>query len=159
MKRLLDRIDRAILVALQNDARLSNKELAARAGLAPSSCLERVRQLRAGSVLRGFHADVDPAALGIGIQAVVAVRIVQHSRRMNDTFREHIMSRPEVIVAQHIAGENDYMLHVAVRDVDHLRNFTLDELTAREEVGHVETALIFDHHRSWALPDYSDGDT
>ncbi len=158
MKRSLDRIDRVILGELQNDARQSNKELAAKVGLAPSSCLERVRQLRASGVLRGFHADVDPAALGIGIQAMIAIRIRRHSRAMNDAFREHITALPEVMVAQHIAGENDYMLHVAVRDVNHLRNFTLDELTTREEVGHVETVLIFDHHQSWTLPDYSDPD-
>ncbi|GJM44591.1 MAG: AsnC family transcriptional regulator [Gemmatimonadota bacterium] len=155
MQRPLDRIDRVILAELQKDARQSNKELAAKAGLAPSSCLERVRQLRAGGVLRGFHADVDPAALGIGIQAIIAVRILQHTRKMNDAFRAHVIALPEVIAAQHLAGENDYLLHVAVRDVQHLRNLTLDELTTREEVGHVETALIFDHHRSWTLPDYS----
>jgi DNA-binding Lrp family transcriptional regulator len=153
--RVLDRTDRAILAELQNDARLSNKQLAARVGLAPSSCLERVRRLRETRVLRGFHADVDPAALGIGIQALIAVRIRQHSRAMNDAFRAHMLGRPEVVAAQHVAGENDYVLHVAVRDVNHLRNFTLDELTTRKEVMHVETALIFEHVRSWVLPDYS----
>ncbi len=85
---------------------------------------------------------------------MVSVRIRQHTREMNDAFRDHIMSCPEVISAQHIAGENDYLIHVVVRDVDHLRNFTLDELTAREEVGHVETALVFDDRRTWVLPDY-----
>jgi DNA-binding Lrp family transcriptional regulator len=155
MSRPLDRIDRVILRELQNDARLSNKELAARTGLAPSSCLERVRRLREDGILRGFHAEVDPAALGIGIQALIAVRIRQHSRAMNDTFREHMLHRPEVIGTQHVAGADDYMIHVAVRDVAHLRNFTLDELTTREEVAHVETSLIFDHQRSWVLPDYA----
>jgi len=155
LSRSLDRIDRVILGELQNDARLSNKELAAKAGLAPSSCLERVRRLRETGVLRGFHADVDPAALGIGIEAIIAVRIRQHSRAMNDAFRAHMIERPEVIATQHIAGQNDYMIHVAVRDVEHLRNFTLDELTTREEVEHVETALVFEHRRSWVLPDYS----
>ena len=155
MPRSLDRTDHAILGQLQNDARLSNKELAARVGLAPSSCLERVRRLREDGVLRGFHAEIDPAALGVGIQAMVAVRIRRHSRAMNDAFRAHLLSLPEVIATAHIAGENDYMIHVAVRDVEHLRNFTLDQLTTREEVAHVETALIFEHHRRWVLPDYS----
>lgn len=158
MPRPLDRIDRAILRELQNDARLSNKELAGRTGLAPSSCLERVRRLREDGVLRGFHAEVDPMALGIGIQALIAVRIRQHSRAMNDAFRAAMLRRPEVIATQHVAGEDDYMIHVAVRDVAHLRNFTLDELTTREEVAHVETSLIFDHQRSWVLPDYAGED-
>jgi DNA-binding Lrp family transcriptional regulator len=70
----LDRIDFAILAALQNDGRLTNKELAGRVGLAPSSCLERVRRLREAGTLRGSHAEVDPAVLGIGLQALLAVR-------------------------------------------------------------------------------------
>ena len=76
----LDRIDRQILAALQNNARLSNKELAAVIGLAPSSCLERVRKLEESEVLRGYHADVAPAALGVKLQAMVAVRMREHSR-------------------------------------------------------------------------------
>jgi DNA-binding Lrp family transcriptional regulator len=77
----LDRIDRALVRALQKDARLSNKELAAQVGLAPSSCLERVRRLRRTGVLRGFHADVAPEALGVGLQALIAVQLRQHSRQ------------------------------------------------------------------------------
>ncbi len=157
MKRPLDRIDRALLLALQNDARLSNKELAAHVGLAPSSCLERVRALRTAGVLRGFHADVDPEALGIGLRAVIAVRMRRQSRDLDETFRRNTAKRPEVMAVQHIAGDNDYLVHVAVADVEHLRNFTMDELTAHEEVAHVETTLVFDHHVSWTLPDYSEG--
>jgi DNA-binding Lrp family transcriptional regulator len=76
----LDRIDFALLAALQKDARLSNKELAARVALAPSSCLERVRRLREEGVLTGFRAQVDPRALGIAMQALVFVRLARHAR-------------------------------------------------------------------------------
>ena len=154
MKTPLDRIDGLLVSALQNNARLSNKELAARVGLAPSSCLERVRRLQATGVLRGFHAEVDPAALGVTLEAMIAVRLRQHSRNLAAAFRRHVDRLPEVVGLFHIAGENDYLLQVAVRDVDHLRNFTLDQLTARDEVAHVETALIFEHVRKWSLPDY-----
>ena len=87
-----DRIHFAILAALQNDARLSNKELAARVGLAPSSCLERVRRLRAGRVLLGFRALVEPRALGIAMQALVFVRLVRHARKQVAAFRQHALS-------------------------------------------------------------------
>ena len=80
MTRPLDRIDCTILEALQNDARLSNKELAARVGLAPSSCLERVRRLREDGILRSAHFVVDPHALGIGLQAMIAIRLHKHDR-------------------------------------------------------------------------------
>ncbi len=150
----LDRIDRILVAQLQNNARLSNKELAARVGLAPSSCLERVRRLVRDGVLRGFHADVNPGALGVALQAMIAVRLKQHSRDLAAAFRRHVAALPEVVSVFHIAGENDYLLQVAVHDVDHLRNFTLDRLTARDEVAHVETALIFEHLPRWQLPDY-----
>lgn len=81
MDQPLDRIDRAILAHLQKNARLSNKELAAKVGLAPSSCLARVQRLTKQGVIKGFHAFVDPQALGIGLQALVAVKLKQHSRR------------------------------------------------------------------------------
>lgn len=150
----LDRIDARLIAALQNNARLSNKELAARVGLAPSSCLERVRRLLREGILRGFHAEVDPGALGITLQALVSVRLKQHSRDLAAAFRAHVDGLREVVALYHTAGENDYLLQVAVRDVDHLRNFTLDRLTARDEVAHVETSLVFEHARRWELPDY-----
>ena len=150
----LDRTDTRLIAELQKNARLSNKELAARVGLAPSSCLERVKRLRREGVLRGFHAEVDPAVLGITLQAMIAVRLKQHSRDLASAFRAHVQALREVVALYHMAGENDYLLQVAVHDVDHLRNFTLDRLTAREEVAHVETSLVFEHVRRWDLPDY-----
>lgn len=144
----LDRTDHAILALLQKDARLSNKELAARVGLAPSSCHERVRRLVQAGVIAGFHADVDPRALGITLQALVAVRLARHSRVPFDAFREHVLALPEAVSVFHIAGANDFLVHVAVRDSDHLRELILDALTSRPEVLHVETALIYEHARN-----------
>lgn len=141
----LDAIDLAILRALQADARLSNKELAHRAGLAPSSCLERVRRLRASRVLRGFHADVDPAALGIEMQALVFVRLSRHARRHVQGFRRHALALPETLALYHVAGQHDFLVHVGVRDAHHLRDLALDAFTARREVARMETHLIFEH--------------
>jgi DNA-binding Lrp family transcriptional regulator len=154
MKRPLDRIDFAILDALQNDARMSNKELAAAVGLAPSSCLERVRRLRRDGRLRGFHADVPAAVLGIGMQAMIAVRLRVHARAAFDSFREHVFALPELVAAYQLAGKDDFLVHVAVRDTDHLRELAIEQFTARPEVEHMETALIFDHHRASVLPRY-----
>jgi DNA-binding Lrp family transcriptional regulator len=152
VKTSLDRIDCEILAALQNNARLSNKELAARVGLAPSSCLARVRRLQEERVLRGFHAEVDLAAFGIGLQALIAVRLRQHSRRVLERFRAHLLSIPEVVSIYHVAGRQDFLVHVAVRDADHLRDMALDKLTTRPEVAHLETSLIFEHLRREAQP-------
>jgi DNA-binding Lrp family transcriptional regulator len=152
----LDRIDFDIIGALQNDARISNKELAAHARIAPSTCLERVRRLRDGGVLRGFHADVDPEALGIGVQAMIDVQLTQHSREMVDRFAEYALGVEEVIGLSHITGARDFVLHVVVRDTDHLRDLLLDRFTTREEVTRLETHILFYHHWKSSLPAYRD---
>ena len=149
----LDRIDAGIVAVLQNDARLSNKELAAKVGLAPSTCLERVKRLRATGVLLGFHAEVSPQALGVGLQAFVAIRLGRHSREVYEAFQAHVISLREVVASYHVAGATDFMLHVAVRDPEHLRTLILDAFTTWEGVVHVETTLIYDYRRA-ALPHY-----
>jgi DNA-binding Lrp family transcriptional regulator len=105
-------------------------------------------------VLQSFHASVDPRALGIEIQAMVAVRLQQHSRDMVTAFQEHVRRLPEMVASYHVSGENDYLIHVAVRDTNHLRETILDAFTALPEVAHVETTLIFDHARAAVLPNY-----
>jgi DNA-binding Lrp family transcriptional regulator len=148
----LSRIDFAILAALQNDARLSNKELAARVGLAPSSCLERVRRLRSDGVLTGYRAQVDPRALGITMQALVFVRLVRHAREQVKAFRQHALALPETIGLYHVAGQHDFIVHVGVRDANHLRDLAMDAFTSRHEVARIETHLIFEHTPTPQLP-------
>jgi DNA-binding Lrp family transcriptional regulator len=152
MKVPLDRIDLAIVEHLQKNARLSNKELAARVQLSPSSCLERVRRLNAAGVFRGFHAEVDPEALGLQLQAMITVRLQRHSRRQVIAFRSHLLALPEVLAVSHVGGSYDFVVHVAVRDSNHLRDLALDAFTTRPEVGQMETHLIFEHTRSMTLP-------
>ncbi|HEX8725620.1 MAG TPA: Lrp/AsnC family transcriptional regulator [Gemmatimonadaceae bacterium] len=145
--RPIDQTDREILAALANNARLSNKELAARVGLAPSSCHERVRRLALSGAIRGFHAEVNPAVLGYGIEAMIAVRIPQHSRQNFEAFRDYVVTIPEVVDVYHVSGEIDFLVHVVARDAQHLRDMALDRFLSRPEVGHIETELIFDHVR------------
>ena len=143
----LDRIDHRILAELQNDARLSNKELAARVSLAPSSCLERVRRLNEKGVIRGSHLEIDLAAFGIGLQALIQIRLKQHSREEVREFQNHVLHLPEVTDLFHIAGAHDFLVQVAVHDADHLRDLALDQFTTRKEVDHLETHLVFEHVR------------
>ncbi len=148
----LDRIDLEILGILRKNARTTNKDLAERVGIAPSTCLERVRRLVDSGVIRGFHTDVDPAALGIALQAIIAVRLKQHMRSLVDSFRDHVMVLPEVLGVYHITGSDDYLVHVAVRDSDHLRDLALDSFTTRPEVDHIQTRLIFEYTPTWRVP-------
>jgi len=150
----LDRIDLDILAALQNNARLANKELAAKVGLAPSSCLQRVRALTREGVLRGHHAQVTASAVGIGLEALVAVRLFRHSRDAFRTLYRHLLSLPEVLAVFHVSGVNDLQVHVAVRGIEHLRELVVEHFAARSEVDHCETAVIFELQRKHALPCY-----
>ncbi len=143
----LDSIDRRIVAVLQNNARISNKDLAQTVGLAPSTCLTRLRRLRESGVIRGFHADADYARLGRPIQAIIGVRLAVHSRGLIDDFHRHVLELPETISVFHVGGADDYLVHVAVRDTEALREIVLDGFTARPGVAHVETRLIFEHVR------------
>jgi DNA-binding Lrp family transcriptional regulator len=148
----LDRIDFAIVGVLQKNARTPNNRLAEIVGVAPSTCLERVRRLSRLGVLRGYHADVDPSWLGIGLEAMIAVRLQQHSRNLVDAFRGYVVELPEVRGVFHVTGGDDFLVHVAVRDSDHLRDLALDSFTTRPEVDHIQTRLIFQYTPTWRLP-------
>ncbi len=154
----LDRIDFDILRHLQNNARSSNKELAAAVGVAPSTCLERVRRLRDAGVLRGFHAEVDPRVLGIGLQAMIDVQLSMHSRAVVDRFVAYALEVEEVVGLYHVTGARDFVLHVAVRDTEHLRDLLLDRFTTRDEVARLETHTLFSHHRRQRMPCYAQPD-
>jgi len=150
---VLDRTDRAIIAVLQNNARLSNKEIAGRVGIAPSTCSERMRRLETEGVFSSFHAAVAPRALGIGIQAMIAVRLRRHAADEVEAFRHHAVALPEVISLSHVTGPNDFLVHVVVRDADHLRDLAVSGFTTMREVDHIETALIFEHVAKGILPD------
>jgi DNA-binding Lrp family transcriptional regulator len=142
-----DRTDDRIIAELQNNSRLSNKELAGRVGIAPSTCLERVRRLEVKGVFLGFHAEVAPEALGVGLQAIISIRLAVHLRDKIEDFRRHLLSLSEVSAYYHVAGANDFMVHAAVRDTAHLRTLLMSEFTTRSEIAHIETSLIFEHAR------------
>ena len=137
----LDRIDIELLRLLRGNARLSNKDLAEAVGVAPSTALERIRRLRQRGVICGYHAELEPTAIGIGLQAM-------------DDFQHHLGQLSEVLAYYHVGGADDYLVHVAVRDPAHLRGFLLAAFTQRPEVGHIETHLIFEYRRSPGVPVY-----
>jgi DNA-binding Lrp family transcriptional regulator len=143
----LDRIDRVILDALQRNARSSYKDLAALTGVAPSTCLERVRGLRARGVIAGFRAEVDLAKLGRRLEALIAIRFRVHDRELVDPFVDYLLSLPETVSLFNLAGDDDYLLHVAVIDAAHLHAFTLERLGTRSEVERMRTSLVYTHLR------------
>ncbi len=154
----LDRVDLLMLGLLHHSGRMSNKELAGAVGLAPSTCLDRMRRLIKLGVLKGFHAEVDYQQLGIGLQGMISVRLRKHSRELVESFRDHVLTLPEVCSIYHVAGGDDFLVQVAVKDADHLRDLALDAFTTRSEVDHIETRLIFQHTSTWRLPIFHDSE-
>ena len=152
----IDRIDRQILGLLAQNARMTNKELAEAVGLSQSACLERVRRLHEKGAIRGAHADVEPAAFGIGLQALVAVQMERHTRAAVVRFEKRAIALPQVVALYHTTGRNDYVAHAVAKDMDNLRDFTLDAITSLPDVGRVETSLVFRAEHKPVWPDLTE---
>ena len=143
----LDDVDRGILLALHGDARISNSALADAVGIAPSTCHGRLRRLQELGVIRGFYTDVDPAAIGLPLQAMISVSLQSNARGKIRGFIQQIRRRPQVMDVYFLAGADDFILHVAVRDTDDLRSFVVENLNADADVAGTQTSLIFEHLR------------
>jgi DNA-binding Lrp family transcriptional regulator len=142
---VLDEVDREILRILAADARTPNNALAAQAGVAPSTCLMRVRRLQDTGVIRGFHAELAPEALGRPLQAIVSVRLQAHARAGIGLFAQRFAALPGVLNVFFLAGVNDFQIHVAAKSSDDLRDFVVRNLSASRDVAATETNLIFEH--------------
>ncbi len=152
----VDQVDRAILELVAQDARITNQRLAERVGIAPSTANARLRSLRERGVIRGFHAEVDLAALGRPLQALIAVRLTVHERNQIDDFTNAVRALPGVLMVFHLTGVTDYLVWVAAADAQGLREFVVDHLATHPSVSHAETSLIYEHRRGpgvWGAAD------
>jgi DNA-binding Lrp family transcriptional regulator len=143
----LDAVDLRILRVLARDARVPNNALAEQVGIAPSTALGRVRSLRERGVIRGYHADINPAALGRPIQAMIAVRLQSHARGHLSAFAAQVAELPEVLNVFFLAGAVDFYVHIAATSTENLRDFVVVNLSGNPDVAVTETNLIFEHIR------------
>ncbi|MCW2643441.1 MAG: lrp 1 [Dactylosporangium sp.] len=140
----LDAIDLSILAELAADGRITNASLATRVGIAESTSIHRVRALREAGVIAGIHAQLDLAALGLPLQAVIKVRLGSHNRTHVRSFHATLTEIPGVLTAFHVAGDDDYLLHAAVESPEALRDLILEHITIHPAVRHTETHLVFE---------------
>src|SRR5579875_3328816 len=117
----LDDVDIRLLAELQADADRTNVELARRVGLSPAATLNRVRRLKASGIIRVISARLDPAAAGFPLQMYVAATLARHDPRSTRVFEDQIRALPQIISADIVAGEMDYLLTVVARDVTELQ--------------------------------------
>jgi len=139
----LDQKDIRILALLQNNARLSNKELAVELDIAPSTCHERLKKLTNEGFFKAFNADINLKKLGVNIEVLVAVRLKRHEREIVNSFIKKLKSINGVIRFYHLAGDTDFIIHVAVKDSDNLRSFIMDKLATFHSISHIESSMIY----------------
>ncbi|WP_206513967.1 Lrp/AsnC family transcriptional regulator [Xanthomonas sp. BRIP62409] len=138
----MDEIDRSILRRLQQDARLSNRQLARELGIAESTCLARVAALQQQEVLIGFHAAVNLGKIGRSVQAHVSIKIRPQALPNAAAFCDEVAELPDVIAIYMVTGAADLIAHVAVPSTDALRDFVLD-LAQKSEIADIRTSIIY----------------
>ena len=137
----LDRLDYRILHYLQNDARLTNLELAAKVGLSPSPCLRRVKALEDSGILKRYVAILDAVAVGLPISAFINVSLRSQEREALEQFQSRIASYPEVMECYLMTGTSDYLLRVVVPDLESYERFLGDKLTRIPGIGNIQTSF------------------
>lgn len=141
----LDDLDRRLLALLRANARTTNQTLSETLGVAPSTCLARMKALQRSGVVRRFTIEVDPRALGQSIEALISVRLRPGARHLMASFGEGLKKVPEVSQFFFLAGSDDFLIHVTARDTDHIRQFVLDHLSSNPGVAATQTSLVFEH--------------
>ena len=137
----LDRIDRRILKDLQAEGRITNVELSRRAGISAPPCLRRVRALEEAGYILGYHAELEPKALGYHVTVFAQVGLSSQAEPDLEAFEQTVQSWPEVRECYMLAGETDFLLKVVAADWDAYQNFLTTKLTAAPNVSHVKSAL------------------
>ena len=149
----LDRTERRILEALQQDGRLANVDLAARIGLSESPCLRRVRNLERQGVIEGYAAIIDQRSLGLSVTAFVLVTLDKQPDVETDGFHACVLAEPHIVECHATTGSHDFLMKVVARDIDHFSVLMMQGILKFPGVRHVESSFSLDvAKRSGVLP-------
>lgn len=138
----LDKTDIKMLAALQANGRLTNVELAEKVALSPSPCLRRLKQLEDSGVIRQYVALLDPAKIGLGLQAFVRVTLEKRGSTHLQGFMDAVQRWPEVVNCYAMTGEMDYLLQVYFEDLEHFSRFVMDDLLQQPGVEDVKSSFV-----------------
>ena len=138
----MDKIDKSILSILQDNARVANVELAERVGLSPSACLRRVAQLESSGIISSYNTNLNLEALGHSVLVLVHITLQGQSANMLSDFEEAVQKIPQVLACFLLAGENDYLLRVAARDVTDFGRIHSEYLSALPHVQRMESNFV-----------------
>jgi DNA-binding Lrp family transcriptional regulator len=137
----IDELDRSILAILQEEGRITNVELASRVGLTAPPCLRRMRALEEAGVIKGYHAELDPGALGYGIMVFALVSLRSQAEDDLRAFEAHVATLPEVRECHMLNGEIDFILKIVAHDLQSFQTFLTSKLTPAPNVASVKTSL------------------
>ncbi len=138
----LDDIDLQILMLLQENAKLTNKEIAANLGLTTTPVYERIKRLEKRGFIKNYVALVDRRKVGMGLMAFLSVSLKEHSKKALLKFEQEIIQFPKVLECYHIAGQYDFILKIMVRDMQDYHNFTFNKLATMHNIGHVQSDFV-----------------
>lgn len=150
--RPLDETDTMLIELLQENGRMPNSELAERAGIAPSTCISRVKALLERGIITGFTATVDPLSVGIDLQVLISVSIRAGARQRIAELSEQLQRQPEVMQLFFLGGAEDFIIHLAAHSAEQVRDFVMDHLSAHPAVASTRTSMVFDHFSTGPRP-------
>jgi DNA-binding Lrp family transcriptional regulator len=138
----MDEINRRILQELGRDGRITNNDLAAKIGLSPSACLRRVAELERSGVITGYRAVIDPAAMGAGFTAYVAVGLSEHTKKSQRAFERAMSLAPQVKECHNVTGAIEYLMRVEVEDLAAYKTFHTEVLGTVPEVSSITSYIV-----------------
>ncbi len=153
---IVDDIDKRILKTLQLSGRKKNADLARELGVAPSTMLERIRRLEEGGVVRGYRASLEPSMLGLTIQGFISITLDHHRMEDLQDFEDRIRKIPYVRACYNLTGRFDYLLHVAVRDLEQLSLLIKTQIASLPGVSRSESFLVLSEVKpdgGWPIED------
>jgi len=141
---ILDKIDKMILVAMQENARITNAQLSKDIGLSPAPTLERVKKLEQQGYLVGFHAEINRKMLELGVCVFLQASLKLTDRKKIESFKAKISNIDEVTECHHVTGSSDFIMKIYTKDIDSYNRFVLDKLIDLDEIGNLKSAVVLD---------------
>jgi len=140
--RSLDDTDKQILKILQEDAKITNSQLAKEVGLSPAPTLERVRKLESSGVIQSYHAKLNPDFFGMGVGIFLQITLYSHKKHQIQTFVEKMNNIEQVVECHHITGSGDFLIKILTNDIKSYHDFILNNLIDIEEIGNMQSMII-----------------
>lgn len=143
----LDRIDKAILKHLQENARITNAQLSKEIGLSPAPTLERVKKLEGARLINGYHAELNRKKLDLGVCIYLQASLVATDKNKFETFKHKINAIDEVVECHHITGSADFLIKIYTKDIDTYNKFVLEKLISLDEIGNLQSMVVLDTYK------------